>query len=70
MPAKQGKTRLEKGMEWKLRSGPILLLQTIDAVDAVLAGELAPTADGLVGGGAAAGGTGGEVHLAFGVLVH
>ena len=48
----------------------LLLLQTIDAVDAVLAGELGPTADGLVGGGAAAGGAGGEVHLAFGVLVH
>ena len=48
-----------------------LSLQAVDAVDAVFARELAPAADGLVGGGAAAaGGAGGEVHLAFGVLVH
>ena len=48
-----------------------LLPQTVDAVEAVLAGgELAPAADGLVGGGAAVAGAGGEVHLAFGVLVH
>ena len=54
-----------------MRSYLSLLLQTVDAVDAVLAGrELAPAADGLVGGGAAAAGAGGEVHLAFGVLVH
>lgn len=46
------------------------LLQTIDAIDAVLAGELTPAADGLVGRGAAVAGAGGEVHLAFGVLVH
>ena len=46
-----------------------LLLQTIDAVDAGFARELGHAADGLVGGGAA-GGAGGEVHLAFCVLVH
>lgn len=46
------------------------LLQTIDAIDAVLAGELTPAADSLVGRGAAVAGAGGEVHLAFGVLVH
>lgn len=45
------------------------MLQTIDAIDAALAGELAHAADGLVGGGAA-GGAGGDVHLPFGVLVH
>ena len=44
----------------------ISLLQAVDAVEAVLAGALSPT---LVGGRAAAG-AGGEVHLAFGVLVH
>ena len=47
-----------------------LLLQTVDAVDAVLARELSSATDGLVGGGAAAAGAGGEVHLPFGVLVH
>lgn len=49
------------------------LLQTVDAVDAidaVLAGQLGPAADGLVGRGAAGAGAGGEVHLAFGMLVH
>ena len=46
------------------------MLQTVDAIDAVLAGQLGPTADGLVGRGAAGAGAGGEVHLAFGVLVH
>ena len=51
-----------------MRSFLSLLLQTVDAV--LAGGELAPAADGLVGGGAAAAGAGGEVHLAFGVLVH
>lgn len=46
------------------------MLQTVDAIDAVLAGQLGPAADGLVGWGAAGAGAGGEVHLAFGVLVH
>lgn len=46
-----------------------LLLQAVDAINATLTGQLAPTADGLVGGGAATG-AGGKVHLAFGVLVH
>lgn len=46
------------------------MLQTVDAVDAVLARKLGSAADGLIGGGAAAAGAGGEVHLPFGVLVH
>ena len=51
-------------------SSDILLLETVDAIDAVLAGQLAPAVDGLVGGGATTAGVGGEFHLAFGVLVH
>ena len=47
----------------------VLVLQTVDAIDAALVRELAQAADGLIGRGAA-GGAGGEVHLAFGVLVH
>ena len=47
----------------------ILSLQAINAIDARFAGELGHAADGLVCGGAA-GGAGGEVHLAFCVLVH
>lgn len=46
-----------------------LSLQTVDTVDAILAGQLAHTANALVGRGAAAR-AGGEVHLTFGVLVH
>lgn len=45
------------------------MLQIVHAIDATLAGQLAHAADALVGGSAAAG-AGGEVHLAFGVLVH
>lgn len=47
-----------------------LLLQTVDAIEAVLAGQLTPAVDSLVGRGAAVAGAGGEVHLAFRVLVH
>ena len=46
-----------------------LSLQAVNAIDAVFAGELGHAADGLVGG-RTAGGAGGEVHLAFCVLVH
>ncbi len=52
-----------------MRKRKLLLVQIIHAVDAVLAGQLAYTADGLVGRSAAAG-AGGEVHLSFCVLVH
>lgn len=57
--------RRRKQSRWKLP----LLLQAIHAINAALGGQLAHTADALLGG-AAASGAGGEVHLAFGVLVH